>query len=29
MSAGKPNWYERHLLPWLLDLACGDRKSVV
>lgn len=23
MSAGKPNWYERHLLPWLLDLACG------
>ena len=25
MSAGKPNWYERHLLPWLLDLACGLR----
>ena len=23
MSADKPNWYERHLLPWLLDLACG------
>lgn len=24
MSAGKPNWYERHLLPWLLDLVCGS-----
>ena len=23
MSTDKPNWYERHLLPWLLDLACG------
>ena len=25
MSAGKPGWYERHLLPWLLDLACSLR----
>lgn len=23
MSADKPNWYERRLLPWLLDVACG------
>lgn len=23
MSAGKPGWYERRVLPWLLDLACG------
>ncbi len=23
MSAGKPGWYERRLLPWLLDFACG------
>jgi ubiquinone/menaquinone biosynthesis C-methylase UbiE len=23
MSAGKPNWYERRMLPWLLDVACG------
>lgn len=23
MSAGKPGWYERRLLPWLLDVACG------
>jgi ubiquinone/menaquinone biosynthesis C-methylase UbiE len=25
MSAGKPGWYERRVLPWLLDLACGIR----
>jgi ubiquinone/menaquinone biosynthesis C-methylase UbiE len=25
MSADKPNWYERRLLPWLLDVACGIR----
>lgn len=25
MSAGKPGWYERRLLPWLLDFACGIR----
>lgn len=25
MSADKPGWYERRLLPWLLDLACGIR----
>ena len=24
MSAARPNWYERHLLPWLLDIACGQ-----
>jgi ubiquinone/menaquinone biosynthesis C-methylase UbiE len=23
MSAGKPGWYERRVLPWLLDLACS------
>lgn len=23
MSAGTPSWYERHVLPWLLDVACG------
>jgi len=23
MSAIRPNWYERHLLPYLLDFACG------
>ncbi len=23
MSAAKPGWYERRVLPWLLDLACG------
>jgi ubiquinone/menaquinone biosynthesis C-methylase UbiE len=25
MSAGRPGWYERRLLPWLLDFACGIR----
>lgn len=25
MSADKPGWYERRVLPWLLDLACGIR----
>jgi ubiquinone/menaquinone biosynthesis C-methylase UbiE len=25
MSAGTPNWYERRLLPYLLDIACGIR----
>ncbi|GAB3540385.1 methyltransferase domain-containing protein [Noviherbaspirillum agri] len=23
MSTHTPNWYERHILPYLLDLACG------
>jgi len=23
MNAARPNWYERHLLPYLLDFACG------
>lgn len=23
MSAGQPGWYERHLLPYLIDFACG------
>lgn len=23
MSADSRGWYERHLLPWLIDLACG------
>lgn len=23
MSAGAPGWYERHLLPYLIDFACG------
>lgn len=23
MSTSKSNWYERHVLPYLLDLACG------
>lgn len=22
-EASRPNWYERHLLPWLMDAACG------
>lgn len=23
MSTGQPGWYERHLLPYLIDFACG------
>ena len=23
MTASRPGWYERHLLPYLIDLACG------
>lgn len=22
-SPGRPGWYERHILPWAIDLACG------
>ncbi|WP_136419169.1 class I SAM-dependent methyltransferase [Herbaspirillum sp. ST 5-3] len=25
MNTSAPNWYERHLLPYLLDFACGLR----